>query len=51
MTESASRIEKAVSLDGEFDKVKLVVSDLADHQRKRAYAEWLTQHGDSRGHS
>ncbi|TWT34123.1 hypothetical protein [Blastopirellula retiformator] len=44
-----SKVECAVSLDGEFAQLQQVLFDLADHGRKRSYAEWLTQQGDPRG--
>jgi uncharacterized protein (TIGR02996 family) len=49
VTEQASIVERAGSLDGEFEQLQQVLSDLADHARKRAYADWLTQQGDARG--
>jgi uncharacterized protein YwqG len=44
-----SVVERAIRLDGEFEQLRQVLDDLADHQRKRAYADWLARQKDPRG--
>lgn len=49
MNDQHATIQAACSLEGEVEQLQQVLSNLADHDRKRAYAQWLTQKGDVRG--
>lgn len=44
-----TKLQLASALPGEQDQLANVVADMADHSRKRCYAEWLIQQGDLRG--
>lgn len=44
-----TRLSLASTLTGEYVHLANVIADMSDHNRKRAYAEWLTQQGDGRG--
>ena len=49
MNNQNAKIETACSLEGELNQLQHVLDDMADHARKRAYADWLTQRNDPRG--
>lgn len=49
MAEQLSKVESAISLEGEFEQLQQVLSDLANHDLKRQYAKWLTEQADRRG--